>query len=65
MGWGDETLTSDVKWAQDESELSNSRPDRRTCFGDSPGTLWTLRWVEPRAGLGDVEKRKVSASYEN
>jgi hypothetical protein len=37
---------------------SASRPGRYTPGERAPGTLWIGGWVDPRAGLDDVEKRK-------
>jgi hypothetical protein len=39
-------------------EWSASRPGRFTPGERAPGIHWMGRWVGPRAGLGDVEKRK-------
>jgi hypothetical protein len=39
-------------------EWSASRPGRFTTGEKDPGTHWIGRWVNPRAGLEDVEKRK-------
>jgi hypothetical protein len=39
-------------------ELSASRPGRFTSGERVPGSHWIGRWVGPRAGLDDVEKRK-------
>jgi hypothetical protein len=48
---GDDTfLTSAVV-----GEWSASRPDRFT-----PGTHWIGGWVDPRAGLDDVEKELLT-----
>jgi hypothetical protein len=38
---------------------SASRPGRFTSGEIIPGTLWIGGWVGPRAGLDDVEKRKI------
>jgi hypothetical protein len=40
--------------AQVGGERSASRPCRLT-----PGTHWIGGWVDPRAGLDDLEKRKL------
>jgi hypothetical protein len=40
-------------------EWSDSRPGRFTPGEGAPGTHWIGSWVEPRAGLDDVEKRKL------
>jgi hypothetical protein len=40
-------------------EWSTSRPGRFTIGERSPGTHWIGGWVNPRAGLDDVEKRKL------
>jgi hypothetical protein len=37
-----------------------SRPGRFTPGERDPGTHWAGGWVGPRAGLDDVEKRKIS-----
>jgi hypothetical protein len=37
---------------------STSRPGRFTPGERAPGTLWIGGWVDLRAGLGDLEKRK-------
>jgi hypothetical protein len=39
-------------------EWSVSRPGRFTPRERAPGTLWIRGWVNPRARLDDVEKRK-------
>jgi hypothetical protein len=39
-------------------EWSASRPGRCTPGERAPGTHWIGGWVDPRAGLDDVEKRK-------
>jgi hypothetical protein len=39
-------------------EWSNSRPGRFPPGGKSPGTHWIGGWVDLRAGLDDLEKRK-------
>jgi hypothetical protein len=39
-------------------EWSASRPCRFTPGERAPGTHWIRGWVNPRAGLDDVEKRK-------
>jgi hypothetical protein len=39
-------------------EWSASRPCRFTPGGRTPGTRWIGGWVDLRAGLNDVEKRK-------
>jgi hypothetical protein len=39
-------------------EWSASRPGRFTPEETAPGTHWIGGWVDPRAGLDDVEKRK-------
>jgi hypothetical protein len=41
-------------------EWSASRPDRFTPEERTPGTHWIGCWVDPRAGLDGVEKRKFS-----
>jgi hypothetical protein len=40
------------------SEWSASRPGRFTSGERAPGTHWIGVWVDHRAGLDDVEKRK-------
>jgi hypothetical protein len=40
-------------------EWSASRPGRFTPGERAPGTHWIGGWVDPRAGLDDVEKRKI------
>jgi hypothetical protein len=42
-------------------EWSVSRPGRFTHGERAPGTYWIGGWVNPRAGLDDVEKRKFIA----
>jgi hypothetical protein len=37
---------------------SASRPDRFIPGEKAPGTHWIGGWVDPRAGLDDMEKRK-------
>jgi hypothetical protein len=39
-------------------EWSASRPGRFTPEKRAPGIHWIGGWVDPRAGLDDVEKRK-------
>jgi hypothetical protein len=39
-------------------EWSASRPGRFAPAERSPGTHWIGGWVDPRAGLDDIEKRK-------
>jgi hypothetical protein len=39
-------------------EWSASRPGCSTAGERAPGTHWKGGWVDPRAGLDDVEKRK-------
>jgi hypothetical protein len=39
-------------------EWSASRPGHFTPGERAPGTHWIGGWVDPRAGLDDVEKRK-------
>jgi hypothetical protein len=39
-------------------EWSVSRPGRFTSGERAPGANWIGGWVDPRAGLDDVEKRK-------
>jgi hypothetical protein len=39
-------------------EWSVSRPGRFTPGERTPGTHWIGGWVDPRASLDDVEKRK-------
>jgi hypothetical protein len=39
-------------------EWSASRPGRLTPGERAPGTQWIGGWVDPRAGLDNVEKRK-------
>jgi hypothetical protein len=43
-----------------EGEWSASRPGRFTPGERAPGTHW-IGWVDPRADLGDMEKRKFLA----
>jgi hypothetical protein len=40
-------------------EWSASRPDCLTPGERASGIHWIGGWVDPRAGLGDVEKRKL------
>jgi hypothetical protein len=39
-------------------EWSASRPGRFTPGERAPGTHWIGGWLDPRAGLDDLEKRK-------
>jgi hypothetical protein len=39
-------------------EWSASRPGRFTPVEEAPGTHWIGGWVDPRASLNDLEKRK-------
>jgi hypothetical protein len=41
-----------------ECEWSASRPGRCTPGERAPGTRWIEGWVDPRASLDDLEKRK-------
>jgi hypothetical protein len=41
-----------------EGERSTSRPDRFTSGERAPFTHWIGGWVDFRAGLDDLEKRK-------
>jgi hypothetical protein len=41
-----------------EAEWSASRPGRFTPRESALGTRWVGGWVDPRASLDDVEKRK-------
>jgi hypothetical protein len=41
------------------SEWSAARPGRFTHREKAPGTHWVGGWVDPRAGLDDLEKRKL------
>jgi hypothetical protein len=45
--------------AQDGGEWSASRPGRFPPGETAPGTNWTGVWVGPRAGLDNVENRKL------
>jgi hypothetical protein len=45
--------------AVDGGEWSASRPGRFTPEERDPGTHWKGCWVVPRAGLDDVENRKL------
>jgi hypothetical protein len=40
------------------NEWSASRPSLFTPGERAPGTHWIRDWVDPRAGLDEVEKRK-------
>jgi hypothetical protein len=51
------TDTGDVK-GKVGGEWSASRPSRFTPGERAPGTHWIGGWVDPRAGLEDVEERK-------
>jgi hypothetical protein len=44
--------------ALDGREWSASRPGRFTPWVIAPDTHWIGGWVDPRAGLDNVEKRK-------
>jgi hypothetical protein len=44
--------------AVDGGEWSDSRPDRFTPGEIAPVTHWLGSWVDPGAGVDDVEKRK-------
>jgi hypothetical protein len=46
--------------ALDEGDWSASRTCRFTPGETAPGTNWRGGWVDPRAGLGDVEKKYSS-----
>jgi hypothetical protein len=41
-----------------EGEWSALRPDRFTLGERAHGTHWIRGWMDPRAGLDDVEKRQ-------
>jgi hypothetical protein len=45
--------------ALDRGEWSASRPGRFTIKERAPGTYWIGDWVDPRAGLEAVVKRKI------
>jgi hypothetical protein len=47
-----------LTWALVGDEWSASRTGRFTSGEKAPGTYWIGGWVDPRAGLDDVEKRK-------
>jgi hypothetical protein len=42
-------------------EWSISRPCRFTTEGRAPGAQWIGDWVDPRAGLDNIAKRKFLA----
>jgi hypothetical protein len=44
----------------DGGEWSALGPSRFTRGERAPGTHWTGGWVSPRAGVGAVQKRKIS-----
>jgi hypothetical protein len=46
-----------LTWALAGGEWSNASPGRFTPEERAPGSNW-IGWVDPRAGLDDVEKRK-------
>jgi hypothetical protein len=46
--------------ALNEGECSASHPGRVTRGERKPGTQWVSGWMDPRAGLNPVEKRKIS-----
>jgi hypothetical protein len=46
------------------SEWPPSRPGRFTRWERGPCTHWTEGWVDPRAGLGDMEKWKFLTPLE-
>lgn len=46
--------------APDTGEWSPTRQGRSTPQGKTPRAHWIRGWVSPRAGLGDLEKRKTS-----
>jgi hypothetical protein len=48
-------LTSALVWG----ELPTSRHGRFAPGERAPGTRWIWGWVGPRAGLDDMEKRKI------
>jgi hypothetical protein len=45
--------------ALDRGELSASRPGRFIPEERAPGSRWIGGWVDPRASLDDVERRKI------
>jgi hypothetical protein len=45
--------------ALDGGEWSPSLPSRFTLGERSPGTHWMGGWLDPRAGLDAMEKRKI------
>jgi hypothetical protein len=46
-------------------EWSASRPGRFTPWERAPGILWIGGWVDPKAGLDEVERRKFWALPDN
>jgi hypothetical protein len=57
--WGvDVEIQIYLTWALDRSEWSASRPGRFTPGERASGANWVGGWVDPRASLDDVEKRK-------
>jgi hypothetical protein len=47
-----------LTWALAGGELSASRPGRFTPGEKAPGTHWIGGWVDPRADLDGLKKRK-------
>jgi hypothetical protein len=51
--------------ALDKDEWSASRPGRYTPGERAPGIYWIGGWLDPRAGLNALEKRKSLSSAGN
>jgi hypothetical protein len=56
------SATHSLTSALEGGEWSDSRPGRLTPKEKAPGVHWIGGWVDPRAGLGAMEKRKIPSS---
>jgi hypothetical protein len=62
--WGVEVyLHAFLTSAQDGGEWSASRPGRFIPRGSAPDTHWIAGWVDPRAVLDTVLKRKIPSPH--
>jgi hypothetical protein len=57
-GWVDVQIHIFLTLALAEGEWSASRPGRFALGETAPSTHWIGGWVDPRAGLDNLEKRK-------
>jgi hypothetical protein len=64
-GSGGITPTRSFISALNEFEWSDSRPSRFNPRERAPATHWIAGWVDPRAGLDTVVKRKIPSPCQN